>query len=102
MDIAAQKHLWTVPGIYKRIGTDVKFKSDEEIIREKDSNPHVRRLLKRLGRSRYELSLMFYEAGVWTAMHLLNLDYKTLENRNKSGRTTKGKDFIFPIDVYKT
>ena len=102
LDIAAQKHLWTIPGVYKRIGADVKFKSYEEILREKDSNPHIKSLLKRLGRSRYELSLMLYEAGIWTAMNLLNLDYAGLESRNKSKRTAKGKDFILPIDAYKT
>ncbi len=102
LDIAAQKHLWTIPGIYKKIGADVKFKSDEEILREKDSNPHVKRLLKRLGRSRYEFSLMLHEVGIWTAMHLLNLDYATLENRNKSKRTAKSKDSLLPGDVYKT
>ncbi len=101
LDIAAQKHLWTIPGIYKKIGADVKFKSDEEILREKDSNPHIKRLLKKLGRSRYELSLMLHEAGIWTAMHLLNLDYTTFENRNKSKRTAKGKDFPLPNDAYK-
>jgi len=101
LDIAAEKHLWTIPGIYKKIGVDVKFKSDEEILKEKDSNPHIKRLLKRLGRSRYELGLMLHEAGIWIAMRLLDIDYKRFEDRNRSKRTKKGRDSIPPIDAYK-
>ena len=101
LDIAASKHLWTIPGIFKKMGENVQFRSVEEILREQN-DPRMNSILKKLGKSKYEFALMFYEAGIWTAMHLLNLDYKTLENRNKSKRTVKGKDFIIPTDVYKT
>ena len=101
MSIAAGKHLWTIPGIFKKYGADVVFRSNEEILKDKDSNPHIRHLLKRLGHSKYEFSLMIREAGIWTAMHLPHFNYERLEARNRAKRTGKGKDSIFPGDVYK-
>ncbi len=101
LDIASGKHLWTIPGILKKYGENVVWRSNEEILKDKDQNPHIKKLLKKLGRSKYELSFMIYEVGVWIAMHLPHFNYERLEARNRAKRTGKGKDFIFPGDVYK-
>ncbi len=100
LDIAASKHLWTIPGIFKKMGENVQFRSLEAILREQN-DPRMNSILKKLGKSKYELAFMFYEAGLWVAMHLKDFNYTKLEERNKSVRTAKGKDFLLPLDVYK-
>lgn len=101
LSIAAEKHLWTVPGVFKKYGENVVFRSDEEIIKRKDPNPHIKHLLRRLGRSKYELNLMIYEGTKWIAMHLPSFDYATFEKRNREKRARKGHIFLLPTDVYK-
>lgn len=99
LDIAFDKHLWTIPGVYKKIGENVQFRSVEEIL-EKQNDPHLESILKKLGRSKYEIDFMLYEAGVWFAMHLPNFDYEKLEEIRKTRSTKKNKDFVVPLDIY--
>lgn len=101
LSIAAEKHLWTIPGVFKKYGADVVFRSDEDILKDKNPNPHIKHLLKRLGRSKYELNLMIYEGAKWIAMHLPNFDYATFEKRNREKRAKKGQIFVLPTDAYK-
>lgn len=101
MDISFAKHHRTISRIYNESNTDADFKSVEEIIEEKDINPHVKNLVKRLRRSKYELTYAFYETAKWIFMHRPGFDYNVLEQKNKLARTDKGKEFILPIDVYK-
>jgi hypothetical protein len=100
LDIAFAKHLLTIPKIFEKTNTNVEFKSVEEIIEEKDNNPHVKNLIKRFRRSGYEAAFGFYEAAIWAAMRLPGFDYKAFEQSNQHFRTHKSKGSILPLDVF--
>jgi uncharacterized SAM-binding protein YcdF (DUF218 family) len=108
LDISTKSHLWTIPGVYKQFGENVVYRSVESILKNKDINPQVKRLVRRLGRSRYELFQILYEEGKWIAMHMPNFDYRKAEERNRRVRTKKADIIMIPIinkplktDVYE-
>ena len=101
VDVAFKRHHLTIPRLYRHAPLNVDYQSVEEIIKEKDPNPHAKRLVHRLSRSRYEVAYFFYERLKWLKMHMPGFNYDSIEEKNKSSRTEKGREFIIPIDVYK-
>lgn len=101
LDIAFAKHHLTIPKIFEKTNIDVEFQSIEEIIEEKDNNPHAKNLIKRFRRSEYEFFFGFYEAAIWLAMHFPGFNYKAFEQSNQHFRTHKSKGSILPMDVFK-
>lgn len=101
LDVAFSKHHLTISRIYDKLKTKVEFKSIEEIIEEKD-NPHVKNLIKRFGKSYYEIIFSGYEVALWAVIHLPRFNYETFEQKNKEERTGKNKGLVLPMDVFKT
>lgn len=109
LDISFKKHLWTVPGVFKQFGENVAYSSIEGIIRDRETNPKIRRAMRRLQRSPHEIMYSVYEGGKWIVMHMPSFDYQKLEERNRALNTGKGHPNLIPIihkpfkfDVYKT
>lgn len=104
LDVAAQKHLWTIPSIYKKRGVESQFQSVEETLRGESA--HLDHLLDRLAQSKYEYAFTLYEGVVWTAMHLPG-GYERMDKMNQAQRDKKGHDLPgmlgkhLQIDVYK-
>lgn len=102
MDVAFSNHHLTIPRIYDEYENkaQVEYKSVEDILAEKD-NHHIKYLVKRLGKSRYGKTYRVYERAKWLRMHMPGFNYENQEQKNKLARTNKGKEFIFPVDVYR-
>lgn len=87
LDISAKAHQRTIPALYQRMGQEVSIRSVEGIIGEKD-DVRVKRLVERLGRSKYELSFLLYEAGVQLIMGV-DRDYTFLNQQATEHRRVK-------------
>ncbi|HUD04757.1 MAG TPA: hypothetical protein VMR59_02105 [Patescibacteria group bacterium] len=102
LDIAFSSHHLTIPRIYEEYSGTAEFKNIEDLLKANSESPHIENLLGRLARSRYGKAYWLYERTKWLAMHRPGFNYDELEQKNKKARTDKGKDFIVPIDVYKS
>jgi len=102
LDIAFSSHHLTIPKIYEEYSGAAQFRSIEDILKANSESPHMENLLGRLARSKYGKAYWLYERTKWLAMHRPGFNYDELEQKNMKARTNKGKDFIVPIDVYKT
>lgn len=93
LDISAKAHQKTIPALYQRMGQEVSIQSVEGIIGGifgKGDDVRVKKLVERLGRSKYELGLLLYEAGVRLIMRV-DPDYTFLDRQATAHRHVKSR-----------